>query len=176
MSTGAAASATAPVVAGCCLIRLASWRRILSRVKSSASASLTLVAFGKHFLISATVASGASSAASSNAMFCTVVMKHAIALSASSGAPLCTTSRSGSRRALTVRAVAVYDQPYWQSSGGSRVTGGPSGESIFPRLCCPAEARRVGAGQPRGNNGPLDPKCPRDDVRDHAARTPYPSR
>ena len=165
MSTAAAASATALVVAGCCLLRLASWRRILSKIKSSASASSTLVAFGKHFLISETVALGASSAASSTSMFCTVVMKHAIALSASSGAPLCTTSRTGSRRALIAGI-----------SGGSRDTGGPSGESIFPRLCCTAEARWVGAVQPRGKNGPLDPKCPRDDVRDHAARTPYPSR
>ena len=75
---------------------MTSWRLILSKVKSSVSVSSSLVACGKHFLISETVASGASSAASSASMFCMDVMKHASALSASSGAALCTTIRRAS--------------------------------------------------------------------------------
>ena len=53
---------------------LTSWRLILRKVKSSVSVSSSFVACGKHFLISETVASGASSAASSAAMFWMDVM------------------------------------------------------------------------------------------------------
>ena len=53
---------------------LTSWRLILSKVKSSVSDSSSFVACGKHFLISETVVSGASSAASSASMFWMDVM------------------------------------------------------------------------------------------------------